>query len=57
MARGEKYVDLTSHLLNCGKERISMTVEEISKIIDLPIKADKRTQNIFNNSNKCGFIR
>ena len=36
MPIGDKYVDLTRYLKECGKDRISLTVDKIGEIIDLP---------------------
>ena len=36
MAIGTKYADFTRFLECCGKDRISLTVDEIARIITLP---------------------
>ena len=33
MPIGDKYSDLTRYLENCGKDKISLTVDEIDKIV------------------------
>lgn len=47
MAKGDKYLELTTYLEKCGKEEFAMTFEEIEKILGFDLTASSRNHQAF----------
>jgi hypothetical protein len=58
--RGQKYIDITRYLESSGRDRIDLSVEEISKIIDLPQWALNPIRHPWSNDHtsslSCGWL-